>query len=311
MRIFLVVVIFSLFSISITALFSSNLNLYSSNTNHNDISAPVKEKAFESLRSQEDESLETRLEQKLNADKKLKKLIDQKKISIGLVDLMDSENIRFAQINGDEMMYAASLPKIAVLLTAMDALENGELKETPEVQKDMFLMINKSNNQASTRMIDRLGFEKIEEVLTDPKYALYDEEYGGGLWVGKRYAAGGKRYPDPLLGLSHAASATQVCRFYYMMFNGMLVNEDRSKQMMKLMSDPGLHHKFVNTLDRIAPDAKLYRKSGSWSNFHSDSVMVLGPERRYILVALAEDGEGEKTMRKLVNRVEEVLNING
>ncbi|MFT7602701.1 MAG: beta-lactamase class A, partial [Saprospiraceae bacterium] len=166
-------------------------------------------------------------------------------------------------------------------------------------------------NQASTRMIDRLGFEKIEEVLTDPKYALYDKEYGGGLWVGKRYAGKGKKYPDPLQGLSHAASATQVSRFYYMMLNGMLVNEDRSKQMMSIMSDPGLHHKFVNTLDRIAPDAKLYRKSGSWSNFHSDSVMVLGPERRYILVALAEDAEGEKTMRNLVKSVEEVLNING
>ncbi|MFT5167536.1 MAG: beta-lactamase class A [Saprospiraceae bacterium] len=311
MRIFLVVLLFSLFSISITTLFSSNSNLNPSDADDPNSNVPVAGKSFEPLRSQVDESFQASLEQQLNTDKKLKKLIAQKKISIGLVDLMDSENVRFAQINGDEMMYAASLPKIAVLLTAMDALENGELKETPEVQKDMFLMINKSNNQASTRMIDRLGFEKIEEVLTDPKYALYDKEYGGGLWVGKRYAGKGKKYPDPLQGLSHAASATQVSRFYYMMLNGMLVNEDRSKQMMSIMSDPGLHHKFVNTLDRIAPDAKLYRKSGSWSNFHSDSVMVLGPERRYILVALAEDAEGEKTMRNLVKSVEEVLNING
>ena len=66
------------------------------------------------------------------------------------------------------------------------------------------------------------------------------------------------------------------------------------------MDDPALHHKFVNTLDRMAPNAKLFRKSGSWRDFHSDSVLVWGknPNRRYILVALTQDAEGEKIMRR-------------
>ncbi len=265
--------------------------------------------SFQPLKNQEDLNLQTALENELKTNKKLNRLIAQKKMAIGLVDLSNANNPRFAQINGDEMMYAASLPKIAILLAAMDALEKGELQETPEVKKDMFLMINKSNNAASTRMIDRLGFEKIERVLTNPQYALYDENNGGGLWVGKRYAAQGKRYPDPLQGLSHAATATQVSRFYYLMFKGMLVCEDRSEQMMELMANTGLHHKFINTLDKVAPEATVYRKSGSWSNFHSDSVMVMGPERKYILVGLAEDAGGEQIMRNLVHSVEEVLEI--
>ncbi|MFT5167595.1 MAG: beta-lactamase class A [Saprospiraceae bacterium] len=309
MRILLKLVITSLLLVFISVLFSYGLNRYSNRENIANIDEG--ESSFQPLRNQGDPSLESSLKKSLSTNTKLKKLMAQKKLSIGLVDLMNPDNIRFAQINGDEMMYAASLPKIAVLLTAMDAMESGELKETPEVQKDMFLMINKSNNQASTRMIDRLGFDKIEQVLTDPKYSLYDKAYGGGLWVGKRYAAGGKKHPDPLLGLSHAATATQVCRFYYMMLNGMLVNKDRSKQMMDIMSNPGLHHKFVNTLDRIAPNAKLFRKSGSWENFHSDSILVLGSDRRYILVALVEDPAGEITMRNLVTTVEEVLKIKG
>lgn len=265
--------------------------------------------SFRPLKSQEDLKLQTALENELKTNKKLNRLIAQKKMAVGLVDLSNASNVRFAQINGDEMMYAASLPKIAILLAAMDALEKGELQETPEVKKDMFLMINKSNNAASTRMIDRLSFEKIESVLTDPLYALYDKNNGGGLWVGKRYAAQGKRHPDPLQGLSHAATATQVSRFYYLMFKGMLVCEDRSEQMMDLMANPGLHHKFVNTLDKVAPEATVYRKSGSWSNFHADSVMVIGPERKYILVGLAEDAAGEQLMRNLVEMVEEVLEI--
>ena len=134
--------------------------------------------------------------------------------------MKDIFNIKFANVNGDEMMYAASLPKIAVLLSAVDAIDKGELKESKEVKYDMNRMICNSDNRATTRMIDRVGFDKIEQVLTDPKYNLYDEEFGGGLWVGKRYASAGERNPDPMKGLSHAATVTQVCRFYYLMAMG-------------------------------------------------------------------------------------------
>ena len=172
-------------------------------------------------------------------------------------------------------------------------------------------MISKSNNQASTRMIDRLGYEKIEAVMTDPKYEFYDEERGGGLWVGKRYGGGGATNREPLKNLSHAASVTQVCRYYYLLANGKLVNEKRSKQMLDYMTDPAIHHKFVNTLDKVAPNARLFRKSGSWRNYHSDSVLVWGkdPNRRYILVALVDDPKGEQIIRSLVKSIETVLDL--
>lgn len=255
-----------------------------------------------------DLAFQQKLVQRLTENKKWKTLISQKKLAVGVVDLNDPLNVKYAAINGNEMMYAASLPKIAVLLAATDALEKGELKETREVLQDMRLMISKSDNHASTRMIDRLGYKKIEKVLTDPRYEFYDRDNGGGLWVGKRYAATGGKNPDPLKGLSHAATVNQVCRFYYMLAFGKLVSFERSRQMLDFMVDPQLHHKFVNTLDRVAPTAKLYRKSGSWQNFHSDSILVWGDEwHKYILVALAEDEEGERIMRELVSAVEEVI----
>lgn len=260
------------------------------------------------LRSLVNESLQSALIRKVSANARWKKLISEKKMAVGLVDLSDSVNVKFARINGNEMMYAASLPKIAILLASMDAMENNELQESPEILADLKVMISKSDNHASTRMIDRLGYQKIESVLTDPRYELYDEEYGGGLWVGKRYASSGARNPDPLKGLSHAATVSQVCRYYYLLSYGKLVTRERSEQMLDIMADPKLHHKFVNTLEKIAPEAKLYRKSGSWQNYHSDSVLVWGPKRRYILVALIDDPDGEDIIRKLVIPVEEVLN---
>lgn len=254
-------------------------------------------------------SLQHDLEKELMAHPKWNQLIAQKKMAVGIVDLRDPDEVRFARVNGNHMMYAASLPKIAILLSAMDAIDKGELKETSEVRKDMRLMISKSNNAASTRMIDRVGYGKIEAVMTDPKYGFYDENKGGGLWVGKRYGGGGDTHREPLKNLSHAATVTQVCRYYYLLAFGQLVNERRSKQILAIMEDPELHHKFVNTLDQIAPNARLFRKSGSWKTFHSDSILVWGenPNRRYILVALIDDPNGEQIIRDLVKPVEKVL----
>jgi beta-lactamase class A len=270
---------------------------------------PVSVPNLPELGSFRDGDLQNALRQNLCSNARCAELTRNKKMAVGLVDLRDLRNIRFASTNGREMMYAASLPKIAILLAAMDALEKHEIPETPEVREDMHMMIAKSSNQAATRMIDRVGFEKIEEVLTNPNYSLYDEDKGGGLWVGKRYASQGRRYPDPMKGLSHAATVDQVCKFYYMLVFGKLVSYERSRQMLEMMCSPKLHHKFVNTLEKTTKGAHIYRKSGTWQNFHADSALVWGPRRRYILVSLVEDDNGEDILRHLVDSADEVLQI--
>ena len=266
------------------------------------------EKPVKSLYTLVDKNFEANLQKAVNANPRWKALIRKKKMAVGIVDIGNPEAVRFARLNGSVMMYAASLPKIAVLLASAQALEDGRIKETPAVLADMRKMINRSDNPAATRMIDRLGFDYIEKVLTAPTYRLYNTERGGGLWVGKRYAAAGERYPEQLKGLSHAATATQVCRFYYLLSMGKLVNQQRSRQMLDILSDPALHHKFVGVLDERAPDATMFRKSGTWKDWHADSVLVWGPVwRRYIAVALVEDPDGETIMRDLIAVIDKLL----
>jgi|TARA_R110002072_G_C7961140_1_gene533909 beta-lactamase class A len=291
---------------------SQNLNgplIYSSKTYKNSkVVLPVHlKKEIKPIQEIEDPYLQSVLEKEINSNETWKRLIKGKQMSVAIVDLSDSTNFRYAGLNDNFMMYAASLPKIAILLAVMDAVDKGELAYTKEVKQDLRLMISKSNNQASTRNIDRVGYEKIEEVLRSPKHKLYDEEVGGGLWVGKRYAAAGRRYPDPIKGLSHAATTRQVCSFYYQLALGNLISTERSKEMLQIMKKPALHHKFVNTLDKIAPKADVYRKSGSWRNYHSDSALVWGPKRKYIIVALVDYDYGEQTIRDLVRPLEKVL----
>ena len=291
-------------------LFTLSLNDAENRNEQTEESLPytVSSKQLKPLRQLIDFKLQGSLEKQLNSNPKWKRLIKAKKMAVGVVDISDPYKIRFARVNGNEMMYAASLPKIAILLASQQSFEDGFLEETEEIQEDMKLMIAKSDNAASTRMIDRLGYKKIEEVLTDPRYNLYDEDFGGGLWVGKRYASDGPRYPDPILGLSHSATVSQVCRFYYLMAFGQLVSVERSAEMLDIMIDPKLHHKFVNSIEKIDPEAKLYRKSGTWQNYHSDSILVWGDEwRKYILVALVEDEKGETIIRNLLPQIEAIL----
>ncbi len=254
-----------------------------------------------------DSELQQMLQVALEQNNRTKRLIGNKKLSVCLID-MQHERPRSASINGDHMMYAASLPKIAILFAAYASFEDGSLAETPEIRKDLARMIRVSSNAAATRMIDRIGFDKIQSLLQDPKYKFYDKQAGGGLWVGKRYASKGVRRGDPLYNISHGATADQVCRFFHMLSKEELVNQTRSRQMLSDLGTPGLHHKFVSQVDLLAPRAAVYRKSGSWRNWHADAIMVKGVNwRDYILVGLVESKNGEQIIRELLTTVDGLI----
>ena len=189
-------------------------------------------------------------------------LVRRKKLAVCAVDL-SSTPPRFARVNGNVMMYAASLPKIVIMLAVYASFEDGSLEESAEIHQDLNSMIRVSSNQAATRLLDAVGLPKLRKVVTDPRYGLYDEKRGGGLWVGKRYAKQGPRQGDPMHGISHGATATQVCRFYYLMATGRLINPARSQQMMANLEDPGLHHKFVAELDELGAQGPSISQIGN------------------------------------------------
>ena len=175
-------------------------------------------------------------------------------------------------------MYAASLPKIAVLLAAYQSIEDGVLQDTPDLHEWLVRMIRRSNNHAASYMIDFIGLKRIEDVLQ--RYNFYIPENGGGIWLGARYARGGERNPEPIKGLSHAATVAQICRFYYMLANGELISPERSRQMLEILSRPGLHDKFVSVLEKhVSPD-RLYPEIRGLERLlfriRSSSVMTAG-----------------------------------
>ena len=229
------------------------------------------------------------------------------RLAVALIDLTDLDEPRVAAVNGDVMMYAASLPKIAVLLGAFEKIAQGKMALDPETELLMRRMIRESSNEASTELMTRVGKEYIARVLLSPRYRLYDPRHNGGLWVGKDYASAGLWRRDPLHNLSHGATAMQVARFYYLLEMGNLVTPEHSLMMKDIMSHTALGHKFVAALRKIRPDANLFRKSGSWGTFHSDSVLVERRGRSYIAVALSNDAQGYRWLERIIVALDGII----
>jgi len=231
-------------------------------------------------------------------------------LALLLAIITDPARPRVAQLNGQRMMYAASLPKIAILFGAAAELEQGRLQLTPALEKDMTDMIRVSCNECATRVLEQVGREDLIELLQAPEYAFYDPQGGGGLWVGKDYAPSEAYHRDPLHGLSHGATAIQVARFYYRLHTGTLVGPEQTQLMLEALSRPGISHKFVKGLKGI-PGIEMLRKSGTWKSFHADSALVHYKDQTYIMVGLVNNEDGERWLSQLASPLHDLVRAEG
>jgi beta-lactamase class A len=228
------------------------------------------------------------------------------RLAIALVVIEADDAPHLAMLNGRRMLYAASLPKVAILFGVLEAAQEGELEIDPALAADLQAMIRQSCNPCATRALDRLGRERLLEILQRPEYGFYDGSGHGGLWVGKDYSGSPAHRRDPLRGISHGATAFQAARLLYRLETGDLLDAKHSRMMLDALSEPGIRHKFVAALSPVK-DLQMWRKSGTWREFHADAALVRGDGVRYILVGLAEDPEGEQLLRDLATAVHQLV----
>lgn len=244
----------------------------------------------------EDAALQRQLEARIDS-LGLADAVDRGELAVSLLILSDQQHPRLAQVSGHRMLYAASLPKIAILLGAAVSIDDGRLIPDDALMDDIHAMIRVSCNECANRVINRVGKQVLLDTLQAPQFGFYDPEQGG-LWLGKEYSREPAWQRDPLNDLSHGATSFQVARFYCGLQQGTLVSPVQNQMMLDALSAPGIEHKFVAGL---APfdGLQIFRKSGSWSTFHSDSALVRKDDRAYVIVALADDPGGGRWLEKL------------
>lgn len=245
------------------------------------------------------------LERRLAAAQ-LSRAVRRHRLAVAVVDLSGDDEIYYAGVNDDDMMYAASLPKIAILLAAAQAAYEGRLDWTAEHDHRLGVMITESSNVDATWGAELVGLPAIETVVRDPRYCLYDDVHGG-LWVGRAYAPGGDEHRDPLHDLSHGATARQAARFYALLDRERLVSTGWSEHLLALMGPPKHQHKFVRGLADRTEVTFLARKSGTWRHWHADSALIQHGDRRYVAVALSELRDGEAVMQTVIRLVDDLV----
>lgn len=249
--------------------------------------------------------LQSALERELKVLSLTSAVIDRR-LSVTVIDITDPLSPRTAEVNGDLNMYSASLPKIAILLGAMQKVEDGELELTPAFEQQLTNMIRNSSNADASNVLDAVGAPYLADLLQSDRYRLYKSEGSGGLWVGRPYSRGPVWKRDPINHISHGASSHEVARFYYMLATDRLVSPQYCAVMAEILSEPAIKHKFVSGLKQF-PDADIMRKSGTWRTYHSDSAIVSRGGRKYIVVALANDPQGGKWMEKIALMADRII----
>lgn len=248
-----------------------------------------------------DPALQASLE-RIDADLRREFSMTPEQTAVGLLDL---RTLRLAMIHPDRIEYAASVPKIAILLAYFQLHPEAATNLSPQTRHELGLMIKQSSNEIAAKYSQELGLTAIRQVLDS--YQFYDPAHGGGIWVGKHYGKTGERVGDPVGDHSHAATVRQLLRFYLLLEQGRLVSPAASRAMREIFASPNIPHlddRFVRGLS--GRGVEIIRKSGWWEDWFHDTAVIMGPERHYILVALTHHPKGDSYLVGLAAAVDEL-----
>lgn len=223
--------------------------------------------------------------------------------SVGVLDL---NTLRLAMVRPDRGDYAASVPKIGILLAWFHLHPEAAANLDPAVRHELGLMIKVSDNAVAAKYSQLMGLKAVQQAIDH--YGLYDAAHGGGLWVGKHYGKGTERYGDPVGNNSHAATVRQLLRYYLLLEQGRLVSPEASATMREIFASPGIAHiqdKFVKGLQ--GRDVQILRKAGWWETWFLDTAIVTGGGRHYIVVAMTHHPKGDDYLVEFASAVDDLL----
>jgi len=77
--------------------------------------------------------------------------------------------------------------------------------------------------------------------------------------------------------------------------------------MKRILSGTQVPTKFAKGLSGARPYAQIYRKSGTWRTYHSDSALIEHDGRTYIAAALSDNPAGAEWLSRLIVALDHVI----
>jgi hypothetical protein len=225
--------------------------------------------------------------------------------AFGVLDLTDR---RLALIQPDTMFYGASVPKICIVMAYFATHPEAATRLDPQVERELQLVLKRSDNELAAKYSQLVGLEKIQEMLQSKRYRFYDQDRGGGFWCGKHYGNAEPRLGDPVHDHSHGATVRQCLRYYLMLEQGRLVSAAVCAKLKEIFAAPELefhNDRFVRGLN--GRDVTIIRKSGLWEDWHLDTARVQHGDRVYLLAGMVRHPEGEEYLAEVSRAIDDVL----
>ncbi|MGZ8710847.1 MAG: serine hydrolase [Thermoanaerobaculia bacterium] len=241
--------------------------------------------------------------EKLDAELRGQYGMTSEQAAVGVLDL---RRARVAMLHPDRIEYAASVPKVGILLAYFHLHPEAATSLDPETRRALGQMAKASNNETAARFSREMGLGEIQKILDS--YGFYDASRGGGIWVGKHYGPNSERIGDPVADHSHAATVRQLLRFWLLLEQGKLVSPEASRAMREIFASPDIPHDDIKFVKALAErDLQIIRKWGSWQDWLHDSAVITGPGRHYILVGLTRHPRGDEYLVDLARGVDDLL----
>lgn len=238
-------------------------------------------------------------------------------VAVTLVDLSDPRRPIHASHRGDAAIYPASVVKLFYLVAAHQALEDGRLADTAELQRALRDMIVKSYNEATHYVVDLLTGTTSGPELSAADLVVWQDQRNS---VNRYFHALGytninvnkKPWCEGPYGRETQAIATftpkrnllttdATARLLVEIATGRAVSERRSAEMMSLLrrdpfgtedDDPGSQAKFTGPA--LPAGAKLWSKAGWTSETRHDAAYVELPDNGKIVVVVFTVGHANE-----------------
>lgn len=186
--------------------------------------------------------------------------------SVYAKDLTSNSDI--ASVNADAKMQSASVIKLFIMATAYDEMAKGNMVPT-EVSSDIKLMITQSENFATNRMIDRLGFDKINNYIRSNGYTNTELN---------RYMLKSNANGD------NYTSSKDAAKMLENIYNHKCVSYEASEQMMTYLKAQGRTWKIPAG---VPSGVQTANKTGELDTVENDAAIVFKDNAPYVLVVMS------------------------
>ena len=259
------------------------------------------------------------------ADKKL----DEKQLSITLIDLRDPAHPAGASFRGNERIYPASVVKLFYLAAAHRWLEDKKIEDTPELRRALKDMIVDSSNEATQYVVDVITHTTGGYELPPKEMAEWQEKRNA---VNRYYSSLGytninvnqKTFCEDAYGRERVSrqpdgsnrnklTTDATARLLAEIVTGKAVTAERSAQMMELLKrdyagtsadgdDQG--HGFTGIALGGMAGVRLWSKAGWTSTTRHDAAYLELPNgAKFVLVTFTTDHANEHDIIPTVARV--------